>query len=442
MSMNVVNEAMGASLRALRAVASSPILDRIGLRAPAERALYQGSKSAFQAAERAASRFGGKPKAGQSADRLARPGRPALFDLTPSDEQKLMQDTVRRLAEEVLAPAAAAADDACAPPDEVLAMAQELGLALMAVPESFEGAGETRSVVTNVLVAEELARGDMGLALAIMAPLTVIHALVDWGTPEQQAKYLPAFTGDDFVPAALALLEPTPLFDPHELTTGAVRRDGGWVLYGEKTMVPLAGRADLFLVAADVKGMGPRLFLVEGDTEGVVIEAAPTMGLRSAALGTLRFDGAKLSPDALLGGEDSRYDHGAAVDRARIGWSALAVGCAQAVLDYVIPYCNERQAFGEPISNRQSVAFLIADIKIEVDGMRLLTWRAAARAEQGVSHQKEAYLARLQCADKGMKIGTDGVQLLGGHGFVKDHPVERFYRHLRAVGVAEGNVLV
>lgn len=442
MTIDVVNQAMGASLRALRAVASSPLLDSLGLRAPAERALYQGSKSAFRAAERTARRFASKSNGAAKADRLARPSAPGLFDLTPTDEQKLMQDTVRRLAEEVLTPAAAAADDACGPPDQVLQMAQELGLSLMAVPESFEGAGETRSIVTNVLVAEELARGDMGLALAVLAPLSVIHALVDWGTAEQQAKYLPAFTGDDFVPAAFALLEPTPLFDPHELTTGAVRRDGGWALYGEKTMVPLAATADLLVVAAEVKGVGPRLFLVERDTEGVIIEAAPAMGLRSAALGTVRFEGAKLPADALLGGEESSYDHGAAVDRARIAWSALAVGCGQAVLDYVIPYCNERQAFGEPISNRQSVAFLIADIKIELDGMRLLTWRAAARAEQGKSHRREAYLARLQCADKGMKIGTDGVQLLGGHGFVKDHPVERFYRHLRAIGVAEGNILV
>jgi alkylation response protein AidB-like acyl-CoA dehydrogenase len=112
------------------------------------------------------------------------------------------------------------------------------------------------------------------------------------------------------------------------------------------------------------------------------------------------------------------------------------------VLDYVIPYCNERVAFGEPISHRQSVAFMIADIATELEGMRLLTWRAASRAEHGLPFAREAYLARLQCAEKGMQIGTDGVQLLGGHGFTKEHPVERWYRDLRAVSVIEGGILV
>jgi alkylation response protein AidB-like acyl-CoA dehydrogenase len=108
----------------------------------------------------------------------------------------------------------------------------------------------------------------------------------------------------------------------------------------------------------------------------------------------------------------------------------------------VIPYCNERQAFGEPISNRQSVAFLVADIAIEVEGMRLLVQRAASRADRGADLDRDASLVRLQCASKGVKIGSDGVQLLGGHGFVKEHPVERWYRDLRAIGVVEGALLV
>jgi alkylation response protein AidB-like acyl-CoA dehydrogenase len=122
-------------------------------------------------------------------------------------------------------------------------------------------------------------------------------------------------------------------------------------------------------------------------------------------------------------------------------WSALAVGAAQAVLDYVIPYCNERVAFGEPITNRQAVAFAIANIAIEVDAMRLVTWRAAALAERGAAFGREAALAQRQCATYGMRIGNDGVQLLGGHGFVKEHPVERWYRDLRAIAVMEGAVL-
>ena len=120
----------------------------------------------------------------------------------------------------------------------------------------------------------------------------------------------------------------------------------------------------------------------------------------------------------------------------------MAVGTSQAVLDYVVPYVNERVAFGEPISNRQAVAFMVANIAIELDGMRLVTLRGASRAEQGLSFARESALARRLASEKGMQIGSDGVQLLGGHGFTKEHPVERWYRDLRAVGIAEGVVVL
>jgi alkylation response protein AidB-like acyl-CoA dehydrogenase len=129
------------------------------------------------------------------------------------------------------------------------------------------------------------------------------------------------------------------------------------------------------------------------------------------------------------------------VNRARVAWSALAVGTSQAVLDYVIPYVNDRQAFGEPISNRQGVAFMVSDIGIESDGIRLATYRAASRADRGDGFAREAALARRLAAAKGMEIGSAGVQLLGGHGYVKEHPVERWYRDLRAAGVMEGALL-
>jgi alkylation response protein AidB-like acyl-CoA dehydrogenase len=127
---------------------------------------------------------------------------------------------------------------------------------------------------------------------------------------------------------------------------------------------------------------------------------------------------------------------------ARVGWCALAVGTGAAVLSYVTGYVNDRVAFGEPVSHRQGVAFRVADMGTELDGMRLATYRAASLAEQGKPFAREAALARKLCTTKGMAIGSDGVQLLGGHGYVKEHPVERWYRDLRAVGVMEGAVLV
>jgi len=246
--------------------------------------------------------------------------------------------------------------------------------------------------------------------------------------------------GDSAYPVSLALLEPQPLFDPRRLRTMARREGGGYVLDGTKSLVPLAESAEWFLVAANLDGR-VQAFIVERDAEGLVVEAQPAMGLRAASLGKLTLDKVRVEEGAKLGGADG-IDAQRLIDLGRLAWSALSLGTCQAVLDYVIEYCNDRVAFGEPISNRQSVAFMIADIAVELEGMRLLVWRAAARAEQGLDFTREAMLARTQCADKAMQIGTNGVQLLVGHGFIKEHPVELWYRQLRAIGVMEGALLV
>jgi hypothetical protein len=165
------------------------------------------------------------------------------------------------------------------------------------------------------------------------------------------------------------------------------------------------------------------------------------MGVRAAATGRLILEDAPLPATALLGGgEGDVYEECLAL--SRLAWCALAVGTGQAVLDYATAYVKDRKAFGEPIANRQAVAFAVANIAIELDGLRLSTYRAAARADQGLPFAREVALARRLCADRGMFIGSEGVQLLGGHGFVKEHPVERWYRDLRAAGIIEGGLLV
>lgn len=431
-------DATGLGMAVLNRLAGMPVVDRLGLRKPVERAVYQGTKVGFRTAGVAARRF-------QAATR--RPGavrprapRPAdLFDLTPTDEQHMIVDACREFAAEQLRPAASEADTACAAPPALLQRAaNELGVTFVAVPEAFGGAGDERSAVTNTLVAEALAHGDLGLTVAVLAPAAVCNALVLWGDEEQQATYLPAFVGDDVPVAALAVSEPSVLFDPLSPATTARRTPDGFVLRGVKSLVPGAARAELFVVAAQLEGR-PRMFVVEGGTRGVTIESEPAMGLRAAGTARVLLDEVALPASALLGSADDYVD---AVRLSRIAWSALAVGTAQAVLDHVIPYVNEREAFGEPISNRQSVAFMVADIGIELEGMRLATYRAAARAERGLPIAREVALARRLTSEYGMRIGTNGVQLLGGHGYVKEHPVERWYRDLRAVGLMEGAVLV
>ena len=200
--------------------------------------------------------------------------------------------------------------------------------------------------------------------------------------------------------------------------------------------------AELLIVAAQLNGK-PALFIVESTTKGLTVTAEPSMGIRAAALGRVTLDNVTVPLSARLG-EDAATDadYSQAVALSRLGWASLAVGTAHAVLDHVVPYVKERQAFGEPIAHRQSVAFMCANIAIELDGLRLITWRGAARADQGLSFAREAALAKKLGTDKGMQIGLDGVQLLGGHGYTKEHPVERWYRDLRAIGVAEGVVVL
>jgi alkylation response protein AidB-like acyl-CoA dehydrogenase len=436
----VAERSMGLGLRWLSRLAGSDLLDRIRIRKQVERALFTGTKNGFRSATAAGRTF----KAAQNLTGPARqaPGKPrALFDLTPDDEQQMLKEGVRDFAEAEVRPVAGKADADCATPAELLAQANELGINMLGVPEELGGVVHEQAAVTSVLIGEALAHGDMGIAYAALAPGAVATAIGHWGTPEQEATYLPAFTGEDTPAAALAILEPRPLFDPLKLETTA-RRDGGdWVLDGTKSLVARPGECELFVVAAEAEGLGPALFTIESGTSGLSVEQEPAMGLRPASTGRLVLEGVRL-PGAALMAEGKREAYVECVQRARVAWCSLAVGTAQAVLDYVIPYVNERTAFGEPVSNRQAVAFGVADIGIESEAMRLTTYRAASRADQGQDFARETALARRLCSRKGMEIGSEGVQLLGGHGFVKEHPVERWYRDLRAAGVMEGALLV
>ncbi|OUS32145.1 butyryl-CoA dehydrogenase [Gammaproteobacteria bacterium 45_16_T64] len=431
---------MGIALAALNSIASSPVLDKLGLRETLEKTLYQGTKSGFQA-------IGATSRQFKNVVKLVSPARPAapesttaknLFDLSLSEEQQMMQESVQRFASDAIRPAAMDADANAFTPDALSAEIAELGLTYFAVPEELGGAGTERSPITNMIVAEELAYGDMGIAVATLAPIGVANALTHWGTADQQSRYLPAFLDEKPLLASIAVAEKTPLFDPNQLKTSAKSVGNGYILHGEKALVPLAENAELFLVAANLENKGPRIFIVESSTEGVTVAADPSMGLKAAQLGKISFNNVKIESDNLLGNDD--FDYQTFINFSRLSWCSLALGTARAVLDYTVTYCNEREAFGEPISHRQSVAFMIANIGIELDSMKVLTQRAVAKAEKGLDFTQESYLARVLCGDKSMEIGTNGVQLLGGHGFTKEHPVERWYRDLRSIALFEGGL--
>lgn len=408
------------------------------LRGRVEKALYRGAKEGFRV-QTAAGRQFAKKSSSDSPTRTS-PTKPRReFDLTPTEDQEMIRGVARELAEELLRPGGAQADTDRQIPDEIRAQAGELGLATLGVPSDLGGIADERSAVTGVLVLEELARGDMGIAVGLLASGAVATAIASYGDATQQQTYLPGFT-DENAPATgvLALMEPQPLFDPFRLQTTARSEGEDLVLNGIKALAPGADSADLFVVSATVDDE-PRLVIVEAGTQGLEVEPDPAMGVRAARTGRIHLIDVRVPRANLLG---TAEDHRDAVRRGRLAWAAAAVGTAQAVLDHVTQYTVERKAFGEPIGYRQAVAFTVADIGIELAALRLVVWRAASLLDADRDASAQIAHARQLAAKHGAVIGSNAVQLLGGHGFVKEFDNERWYRDLRATGMLEGGLLV
>lgn len=368
-----------------------------------------------------------------------------MISYGPTEEQEVARDAMRDFASSAIRPLARRCDEDSQVPDEFLEQAWQLGLVATQIPEAFGGAGEPRSPITNTLVLEELAFGDAALALAAISPALFAMPIVEFGTEAQQREFLPLFCGDEFHAASLALVEPGPCFDPTGLRTRAERKGDGYVLSGAKCFVPLADRASHFLVLARNGGDGAdatQAFIVPRDAAGLTIEAPEkNLGLRALPTGTLTFERVEVPASARLGG-DAGCDARRIVNLARTAQAAVLVGVSRAVMEYAIPYAKDREAFDEAIAKKQAIAFTLADMCIEVDAMRWLVWQAASKLERGLDATREAQLARIYCARQAMKIADDGVQVLGGHGFIREHPVELWYRNARILGVLDGAALV
>lgn len=433
----MATDIQGLGLGLASRFAAHPLVQKYGLAKPAQKIAYISTKKGFELAKKGLA----KKSQLQQNKTKALPAPAPLFDLTLSDEQQMIRDSVMSYAQNSLRPMALEADENTNLPENLFADAQELGLNYFAIPESLGGAGQL-SPMTSALVAEDLAWGDLSLAFAILSSTSVVNTLSRWGNEQQQTCWLGKFCGEDIFNAAIAVQEAQPLFNSQLLTTKAKKNKKGYLISGIKSLVPLAGKADLYLVAAEFKGQN-QLFIVPGASKGVSFKPSPAMGLRSAEIGSLKLDKVQLDHNALVGLGNSDYkqfNYEQFVDSGNLTWCAMAIGCSQAALDYLIPYVNERKAFGEPISHRQSVAFMIADIKIEIESMRLLVWKAASRFERGEAFHRDAFLAHHLCMKKSMEIGTNAVQLLGGHGFTKEHPAERWYRDLRIISIINGGL--
>jgi len=288
-----------------------------------------------------------------------------------------------------------------------------------------------------VIVLEELAFGDAALALVASASSGFAYAIADQGTEEQKKKYLPPLCGEKYTAAALAVAEPTPGFDVANVKTTAELKNGGFVLNGRKCFVPMGDRATHFLVVArnnDQLGA----FVVARDTAGLTVTAPEkNLGLKPLQTATVELDGVSVSAADCLGGELGADVH-RIINQSRVANAAILTGLSRAVFEYCVPYAKERVAFGEAIAKKQSIAFRLAEMHMEVECMRWMTWKAASQLEQQVEATKAAHLAHQYAADKAMWISANGIQVLGGHGFIREHPVEMWYRNARTLGVLEG----
>ena len=426
----MVNKAQGLGLNLITKIAGSDLLDQLKLRKFVEKSLYQGSKAGFKTLTATQKAF----KSDSSVNKQRLPSQSkGLFDLSLTEEQLMTVDAMDQFAAEVLYPLAHDADQNETFPAELWQHIADIGLNYYALPEVLGGVAAEKNIISNILIAERLAKGDFSLTAGLLSTFSVINAFMQWGSEKSQATYLPSFANDTDIRATFAVQEASPAFNPFKLKTKATSLNGQYIINGEKTLVVLGESADILLVSAEVNGL-PDVFIVKRN-DSITYKKSPAMGLKATESVTLKFNNTQAERLS-----DNDFNYSSFLDLGNLMWCAMAVGTCEAVKEYSIKYANERTAFGEPISHRQSVAFMIADMAIEIEAMRMLILNAASLAEAGKPFHREAYLARIICAEKSMKIGTDGVQILGGHGFTKEHPAERWYRDLRATAILQSGL--
>jgi acyl-CoA dehydrogenase len=369
-----------------------------------------------------------------------------MVSFQPSEEQQLIRDTVAAFAREQVRPQAHDADEHGAVPGDVIQHGWELGLVQSAIPEAYGGAGDTHSAVTGALIAEELAWGDLSFALHLLAPRLVAYPVVEMGTPEQKERILTAYTGAQFSAGTAAVMEPKFDFDLSALTATAEPSNGGYVLKGAKCYVPLGAEAEHLLVYARTEARegyeSVGAFLLEKDTPGLKVgEREKNMGIKALATHTLELDNCRVPAANRLGGE-AGCDFAQLMNYSRVGLAAMAVGVARAAFEYARDYAKDRRAFGVAIAQKQAIAFMLAEMATEIDATRLLTWEAAWKLDRGEAATREAYLAKNYAANMVLKVTDNAVQILGGHGYIREHPVELWLRNGRGFATFEGLVML
>ncbi len=366
------------------------------------------------------------------------------MDFEITNEQKLLQKTAHEFAEKEMRPVALEWDQKGEVPWDIIRKAHALGFDTAFIPEAYGGGG-IDSTLTHVIVMEELNWGCAGMSTGLIGAGLAYLPIIHMGTEDQKKRFLPRFTGPEARLGALCLTEPDAGSDVANISTTA-RKDGKhWVLNGVKRFITNGGIADIHVVFATtdkkLEHFGIRAFVVEHDTPGLKMgKVEDKMGVRASHTSEVILDDCRIPADNMLGSDEGSAFYGAmkTLESSRPLVASGAVGIARAAYEYALDYSRKRKAFGSPIAKKQAIAFMLADMKTKVDAARLLTWRAAWMLDQGMPMNKEASIAKLFAADMAMDVTTDAVQILGGAGYMKDEPVEKWMRDAKIFQIWEG----
>jgi alkylation response protein AidB-like acyl-CoA dehydrogenase len=360
-----------------------------------------------------------------------------LISFALTDEQRELQRLAHEFAERELRPIAAEYDEREDYPADLLAKAARVGLTSYAIPSEYGGGGA--DAVTSALISEELSWGCAGLASTIQATMFPARPLLRFGSEAQRERYLPLLAREDGTLAAIAFTEAHAGSDLAAIRAEA-RRDGdGYVLNGEKVYVTNGGIADVTLVFARLDGE-ITAFLVEAGDKGVGAgRKERKVGLRASYTGSVVLNEARVPAERVLGREGQGFE--IALDffqASRPQVAAGAVGVARAAFEHAAAYAREREAFGRPILSRQGIGFKLADMAMAIEAARLLVWRACDALDAGEDAGLLGSYAKAFAADAAMGVTTDAVQVLGGAGVMRDHPVEKWMRDAKVFQIVEG----
>lgn len=364
-----------------------------------------------------------------------------MISFSPTEEQQMIVTMVKQFAADEMRRIYRECDESSEIPDTIVDTAWKMGLVSSGIPEDCGGFGGERSAITGSLIAEELAWGDLSMAMHILCPALFAYPVLEMGTDTQKKRYLPLVCGDEYKPATAALIEPRFGFDPYSLSTTARFDGNAYVLNGEKCYVPLAAEADLLLIYAKENG-AMQAFIVEKGSDGLEMgEREKNMGIKALATYEINLRNCRVPQENRLGGQKG-CDVNRIMNCSRVALSAMATGVARAAFEYSRDYAKERVAFGEPIASRQAIAFMLAEMAIEIDATRLMTWEAAWKLDRMEETTKEASLVKGYADDMVLMVTDRAVQILGGHGYVREHPVELWLRNGRGFTVFDGMATV